>query len=220
MKAAGDDEPSPGADDDQLHQRSSLPVCAAEQKRTCIPRTARLGAGHAHVQTIAGSARTRKQKCRRIPEDVSATVAQRQAAEDWFHRTCPAAGAIALPRIRAPAPTRPDACSRVEARAEPNPPAPRSPPRPALSLARERFAEKRVSGSRPRRVVRRSCLRPEAAARSAPAWSSSSRRGALGWLALLIESGLAAAFRLRDLDHAVPACILPAGSAAPTLRPV
>ena len=44
------------------------------------------------------------------------------------------------------------------------PPAPRSPPRAALSLARERFAEKRASGSRSRPVVRRSCLRPEAIA--------------------------------------------------------
>ena len=33
-------------------------------------------------------------------------------------------------------------------------------PTAALSLARERFAEKRASGSRPRRVVRCSCLRP------------------------------------------------------------
>jgi hypothetical protein len=37
---------------------------------------------------------------------------------------------------------------RVEARAQPHPPAPRSPPRAALSLARERFAEKQASESR------------------------------------------------------------------------
>ena len=43
---------------------------------------------------------------------------------------------------------------------QPHPPAPRSPPRAALSLARERFAEKRASGSRACPVVRRSCLRP------------------------------------------------------------
>ena len=49
----------------------------------------------------------------------------------------------------------------------PNPalPAPRSPPRAALSLARERFAEKRASGSRPCPVVRRSCLRPNPSVR-------------------------------------------------------
>ena len=49
---------------------------------------------------------------------------------------------------------------RVEAHAQPHPPAPRSPPRVAQSLAHERFLAKRASGSRPRRVVRRSCLRP------------------------------------------------------------
>jgi hypothetical protein len=36
---------------------------------------------------------------------------------------------------------------------------------PALSLARERFAEKQASGSRPRPVVRRSCLRPRGGVR-------------------------------------------------------
>ena len=41
--------------------------------------------------------------------------------------------------------------------APPHPPASRR----ALSLARQRFAEKRASGSRPRRVVRCSCLRQE-----------------------------------------------------------
>jgi hypothetical protein len=50
---------------------------------------------------------------------------------------------------------------RVEARAEPHPPAPRSPPRAALSLARERFAEKRASGSRPCPVAHRSRYRPK-----------------------------------------------------------
>ena len=51
----------------------------------------------------------------------------------------------------------------------PNPalPAPRSRPRAALSLARERFAEKRASGSRPCPVVRRSCLRPRGGVRIA-----------------------------------------------------
>jgi hypothetical protein len=52
------------------------------------------------------------------------------------------------------------------------PPAPWSPPRAALSLslARERFAEKRASGSQPRRVARRSRLRPEAEASVACNW--------------------------------------------------
>ena len=50
---------------------------------------------------------------------------------------------------------------------DPTPPALRSPPGPALSLARERFAEKRASGSRPRRVARRSRSRPNALARDA-----------------------------------------------------
>jgi hypothetical protein len=50
---------------------------------------------------------------------------------------------------------------RVEARAEPHTPAPRSPLRAALFLARERFAEKRASGSRPCRVARRSRYRPD-----------------------------------------------------------
>jgi hypothetical protein len=57
------------------------------------------------------------------------------------------------------------------------PPAPRSPPRAALSLARERFAEKRASGSRPRPVVRRSCLRPEAIAGLARGVLLSMQRG-------------------------------------------
>ena len=39
----------------------------------------------------------------------------------------------------------------------------------ALSLARERFAEKRASGSRPRPVVRRSCLRPRGVVSAAAA---------------------------------------------------
>src|ERR1017187_1828643 len=42
---------------------------------------------------------------------------------------------------------------------DPTPPALRSPPRPAQSLARDRFAEKRASGTRPRRVARRSRYR-------------------------------------------------------------
>ena len=70
--------------------------------------------------------------------------------------------------------------NRVEARAEPHPPAPRSPPRAAPSLARERFAEKQASGSRPRRVVRRSCLRPDPSVRgrgSPRSLLSSRRRG-------------------------------------------
>ena len=50
------------------------------------------------------------------------------------------------------------------ARAEPHPPAPRS-PRAALSLARERFAEKRASGSRLCRVARRSRFRPRGGVR-------------------------------------------------------
>jgi hypothetical protein len=45
---------------------------------------------------------------------------------------------------------------------DPTPPALRSPPRPAQSLARDRFAEKRASGTRPRRVARRSRYRPNA----------------------------------------------------------
>ena len=52
----------------------------------------------------------------------------------------------------------------------------------ALSLARERFAEKRASGSRPRRVVRRSCFRPNPSVRSGPSrrplscsWRSTAR---------------------------------------------
>ena len=55
---------------------------------------------------------------------------------------------------------RADRRFRVEARVQPHPPAPRSPPRAALSLAREHFAEKRTSGSRPRRVTRCSRYRP------------------------------------------------------------
>jgi hypothetical protein len=47
---------------------------------------------------------------------------------------------------------------------DPTPPALRSPPRPAQSLARDRFAEKRASGTRPRRVARRSRYRPEGSA--------------------------------------------------------
>jgi hypothetical protein len=47
----------------------------------------------------------------------------------------------------------PDLRNRVEARAQPHPRAPRSPPRAALSLAHERFAEKQASGSRPRPVL-------------------------------------------------------------------
>jgi hypothetical protein len=56
-------------------------------------------------------------------------------------------------------------CFRVKHASDPTPPALRSPPRPAPSLARDRFAEKRASGSRPRRVVRRSRFRPTRADR-------------------------------------------------------
>ena len=64
---------------------------------------------------------------------------------------------------------RPDERFRVEARAETPPRRHRRQARPPpLSLSRERFAEKRASGSRPRRVVRRSCLRPNPSVRPGP----------------------------------------------------
>jgi hypothetical protein len=50
--------------------------------------------------------------------------------------------------------------NRVEARAQLHPPASRPPPWAVLSLARERFAEKQTSGSRPCPVARRSRYRP------------------------------------------------------------
>ena len=65
-------------------------------------------------------------------------------------------------------PTGPSSRNRVEAHAQPHPPAPRSPPRAALSLARERFAEKQASGSRPCPVARRSRYRPNPSVRPAP----------------------------------------------------
>ena len=75
----------------------------------------------------------------------------RALGQGCLHRHAPSPGAIeAGERFR------------VEARAETPPAAPRSPPGSALSLPRERFAEKRASGSRPRRVVRCSCYRPKA----------------------------------------------------------
>jgi hypothetical protein len=55
--------------------------------------------------------------------------------------------------------------NRVEARAQPHPPAPRSPLRAALSLAPEGFAEKQASGSRPCPVARRSRFRPDPSVR-------------------------------------------------------
>ena len=58
---------------------------------------------------------------------------------------------------------------RVEAHAEPHPAGTEVAVTTALSLAHERFVEKRASGSRPRRVVRRSCLRPRGGVRIRPA---------------------------------------------------
>ena len=90
-----------------------------------------------------------------------------------------------------------DACFRVEARAEPHPPAPRSPPRAALSLARERFAEKRASGSRLCRVARCSRYRPQSSVRGLRSarlllfacspglrYCNATGRGSRGWLLL------------------------------------
>jgi hypothetical protein len=64
----------------------------------------------------------------------------------------------------------PEAASRACAIAwkhasDSTPPALRSPRRPAPSLASERFAEKRASGSRSQQVARRSRFRPEAEAK-------------------------------------------------------
>jgi hypothetical protein len=68
----------------------------------------------------------------------------------------------------------------VEARAEPRPRrGPRSAPRPAQPHARDRFAEKRPSGTRPRRVARRprgsSHGRPDGAIAFATSWFQTSR---------------------------------------------
>jgi hypothetical protein len=86
----------------------------------------------------------------------------RRPTDDRFVRWRRSSPACASPGIRAPAPTRPDACSRVEARAEPHP-AGTEIAATARTIPRAR-ALRRKAGVRisARRVVRRSCLRPNA----------------------------------------------------------
>ena len=88
------------------------------------------------------------------------TTTPTKCEQSWSSPSC-------LCRCMSSERSRTGACrerNRVEAHAEPHPAGTEVAVTTALSLARERFAEKRASGSRPRRVVRRSCFRPEAGA--------------------------------------------------------
>ena len=102
-----------------------------------------------------------------------------EALPSFAHSELAPNGALALPRTEAPAQAGPDACFRVEARAQPHPPAPRSPP-PGRSIPRAR-ALRRKAGVRISAVPSSSSLAlSPRSARQPGATASSTQRDATG----------------------------------------
>ena len=187
------------------HSATSFARASSTDHTTSSPKPTR---GHSRNVRASPLSRRKRPRPLRLAERTPSRPASRLPDRTSSHSVGSAACFSKLPMHgcgmttsrTSSSPTGPSSRNRVEARAQPHPPAPRSPPRAALSLARERFAEKQASGSRPCPVARRSRYRPNPSVRDHFSGTtaficSSTRRSALAIEVATSFSCLAAARR-------------------------